>query len=66
MTEILQMSPRVATRVLGDRDAETLSTVRAQLAEAKRLQDEQGLSQAAAYAAVGLLVAAGQISSDQA
>ena len=37
------------------------AAVRAQVAEAERLQREQGISQAAAFAAVGLLQAAQQI-----
>lgn len=43
---------------------QAVSTVRAQVEEAERLMREQGLSQPAAYAAVGLLQAAAQMSSD--
>lgn len=43
-----------------------VATVRAQVEEAQRLMSEQGLSQPAAFAAVGLLQAAAQISADTA
>ena len=65
MTEVLQFPPSLAKRVQQQRADEVNAVVKAQLVEAARLQAEDGLSQAAAFAAVGLLVAAAQISSDQ-
>lgn len=55
---------RNAERFANDTASTATADVDAKLALAQRLMDEQGLSQPAAYAAVGLLQAASQISSD--
>lgn len=66
--EWLGMSPQARKRDEQFRQdtAATAATadVQAKLDLAKRLQDEQGLSQAASFAAAGLVIAAGQISAD--
>jgi hypothetical protein len=68
--EWLGMSPQARKRDEQFRQdtASTAATadVQAKLDLAKQLQTDQGLSQAAAFAAVGLIVAAGQISADPA
>ena len=59
--EDLSYTPEQRDRMKDEDDATALGAVSVQLAEAQRLQDEQGLSQQAAFAAVGLLQAAAAI-----
>jgi len=65
--EDLGYSPEQIKRMAEERESATAdaatASVRAQVAEAKRLQDEDGLTQQAAYAAVGLIVASQQMGS---
>lgn len=63
--EDLGYSPVQIDRERARRDRAALGVVSVQLAEAERLQREQNLSQPAAFAAVGLLQAAAQISADR-
>lgn len=66
--EDLGYSPAQIERMVAEEqsvtDAASTQDVRAKVAVAQDLMATQGLSQAAAYAAVGLLVAANQISAD--
>lgn len=57
--EDLGYSPTQRARMAAEKSASALGPVKAQLDEANRLMREQGLSQPAAFAAVGLLQAAG-------
>lgn len=57
--EDLGYTPEQRARMKTERDSALLGPVRVQLDEAKRLQEQDGLSQPAAYAAVGLLQSAG-------
>lgn len=61
--EDLGYTPEQRRRMQEQRDASLLGSVRVQLDEARRLQQQDGLSQQAAFAAVGLLQAASAIGS---